>query len=317
MSLLTHSEGGLFYRKYVVDGETLGRVVVGFVFFTVLWGWIWFRIRRFLLRKYAGFDGAELAVVFSSRMNAPFDLRPFLARHSERRIRIFDMIGRRGRFITLGSVGFLHMYGQIARDPAPGFLVPFAQDNVFDAVLFGWIALVAYRSDGFLGRVFFGAQARLMDGSLARANCLLISTLWSVFKLVLVPIGIQLVKYFPPNTYAALFGFVWLSYMAADTFSEVVGATLGKQKLKVWGVGDVNRKSVAGTVAGFVASLAACLAIVFSQGLPTEWLYLAVVISVSNTLLELFSPRGTDDFTMATANALLCWAFGIWMYAGG
>jgi hypothetical protein len=33
-------------------------------------------------------------------------------------------------------------------------------------------------------------------------------------------------------------------------------------------------------------------------------------------LLELFSPRGTDDFTMATANALICWAFGAWMYGG-
>jgi len=37
----------------------------------------------------------------------------------------------------------------------------------------------------------------------------------------------------------------------------------------------------------------------------------AVTISISNTLLELFSPRGTDDFTMATGNALLCWGFGL------
>jgi len=43
-------------------------------------------------------------------------------------------------------------------------------------------------------------------------------------------------------------------------------------------------------------------------------LLLGVVISLSNTLLELFSPRGTDDFTMATANALLCLGFGILVY---
>jgi hypothetical protein len=35
-----------------------------------------------------------------------------------------------------------------------------------------------------------------------------------------------------------------------------------------------------------------------------------VVIAISNTLLELYSPRGTDDFTMATTNALICWGFG-------
>jgi dolichol kinase len=76
----------------------------------------------------------------------------------------------------------------------------------------------------------------------------------------------------------------------------------------------VNRKSVEGTVAGFLASLAVCLAVVFGRHLPMSWVVLGVVISLSNTLLELFSPRGTDDFTMATANALLCLGFGILVY---
>ena len=40
---------------------------------------------------------------------------------------------------------------------------------------------------------------------------------------------------------------------------------------------------------------------------------LAVAIAVSTSCFELFSPRGTDDFTMATANALICWAFGAWI----
>ena len=75
----------------------------------------------------------------------------------------------------------------------------------------------------------------------------------------------------------------------------------------------LNRKSVAGTVAAFLASLTLCLWVVQSQGLPLPWVALAVVISVSNTLLELLSPRGTDDFTMATANALVCWGFGAWV----
>ena len=53
--------------------------------------------------------------------------------------------------------------------------------------------------------------------------------------------------------------------------------------------------------------------VVWQQGLPLPWLGLALVVSLSNTFFELFSPRGTDDFTMATANALLCWAFGVWV----
>ena len=43
------------------------------------------------------------------------------------------------------------------------------------------------------------------------------------------------------------------------------------------------------------------------------WIGLAFVIALSNCLVELYSPRGTDDFTMATTNALLCLAFGAWV----
>jgi dolichol kinase len=79
-------------------------------------------------------------------------------------------------------------------------------------------------------------------------------------------------------------------------------------------VGEVNRKSVAGTWACFLGSLAICLALVSANGLGLPWVGLAVAVSVSNTVFELFSPRGTDDFTMACASALLCWAFGSLMY---
>ena len=89
-----------------------------------------------------------------------------------------------------------------------------------------------------------------------------------------------------------------------------MGQLFGKQKLRVWGIGEVNRKSVAGTWACFLGSLAIGLWLVHANGLGPAWVGLAVAISLSNTFFELLSPRGTDDFTMASANALLCWAFG-------
>jgi dolichol kinase len=142
----------------------------------------------------------------------------------------------------------------------------------------------------------------------------LITTLWSAFRFVMVPIGQELAPRFPPSTYATLFVLIWGSYVAADASSEIVGSLFGKQKLRVWGLGDVNRKSLAGTWGGFLAALALCLSVVLAHGLPLSWMVLAVVIAVSSTLFELFSPRGTDDFTMATANALLCWAFACLVY---
>jgi dolichol kinase len=224
------------------------------------------------------------------------------------------MIGRRGRFITLAVLAFLYIYKRVAVDPKPEYLVFGAGDSLFDAVVFSWLMLAFYYSNGFLGRVVYGAQTRIMDGLLGRANCLLITTLWSGFKFIFVPLSLRLAAHFPPETFAPLFAFIWPSYLAADAAAEIAGSLFGKQKLKVWGMGEVNRKSIEGVVAGFLASLAICLAVVFSRHLPMSWAVLGVVISLSNTLLELFSPRGTDDFTMATANALLCLGFGILVY---
>jgi hypothetical protein len=302
---------GFFFRQYRPDRESLQRIAGTFAFVSLLWGAIWYGVKWLLLRRFVGFTKEETRASFSSRMDEPFDVAPLLARYSERRIRIADMIGRRGRFVTIGAAGFYYIHARLAESPTPSFLTTALQDNLFDAVAFSWLALAFYYSSGFFARMFYGPQSRVMDGVLARANCLLITTLWSLFKFVMVPIGDRLSLRFPPATFSVVFALIWGTYLAGDALSEIVGSLFGRQKLRVWGLGDVNRKSVAGTVAGFLGALVLGIAVVTAHALPAPWLGLVVVIAVSNTLLELFSPRGTDDFTMATANALLCWGFGI------
>jgi hypothetical protein len=308
--VVTGRDGGTVFKGYQVDLEAVVRVAVGLSIMTVLWGWLWYGVKRLLLRKLAGFSEEELRAVFRSRLAEPFDLGALLRRHSERRVRIADMIGRRGRFFTIGLLGYGYIYSRVRSAPTPDFLFVGLQESLFDAIVYSWLMLALYHSNGFLGRVAYGAQARVMDGTLGRANCLVITMLWSLFKLFMVPLGSQLAALFSPQTYAALFAFVWLSYLGGDGLSEIVGQLFGKQKLRVWGIGEVNRKSVAGTWACFLGSLAICLWLVHADGLGPAWVGLAVAVSLSNTFFELFSPRGTDDFTMASANALLCWAFG-------
>jgi hypothetical protein len=312
--VLTGRDGGFLFKGYQLSLEAVGRVAVGFMIMTVLWGWLWYGVKVLSLRKIARFSKEDVKAVFRSRMSEPFDLPQLLSRYSERRIRIADMVGRRGRFLFLGLMGWGYIYSRVRVDPNPAFLYMGLQESLFDALAYSWWMLALYYTDGFLGRMAYGAQTRIMDGTLGRANCLVITMLWSVFKFLMVPIGFQLAGVFPPASYAVLFAIVWISYIASDGASEIVGSLFGRQKLRVWGVGEVNRKSVAGTWACFLTSLAVCLGLIFANGLPSSWIALAFAVSVSNTLFELFSPRGTDDFTMATANALLCWAFGVVVY---
>jgi dolichol kinase len=312
--VITKLDGGFLFTGCQVDGDTLKRIAAAFAIIVILYGWFWYRVRLFLLRRAAGLSEQEIKSVFESRMNRPFDLSAILAKHSERRIRIIDMIGRRGRALTLAAGYNVYVYLRISAGLEPRFLTAALVDGLLDAVLLSWLYLSAYHSNGLLGRVVYGGPARIMDGTQGRANLLSIVTLWNCFKFIMVPLGTQMTAYFPPQTYAALFGFIWISYQVSDTLAEVVGSLMGKQKLRVWGIGEVNRKSLAGTRACFLGSFCACLFMIYLHDLPLPWLGLAVVVSISNTFFELFSPRGTDDFTMATANGLLCWAFGVLIY---
>jgi dolichol kinase len=306
--------GSFFFQDYRVNWETTSRIFSGILFFYVIWGVIWWAIKGALLRFFVGFTRQERRDAFSSRMDRPYDVNDLVSRYSERRIRITDMIGRRGRFITLAAAGFYYLYLQVAREQNADFASAFFQDNLLDGVVTSWIFLGFYRVSGLLGAFFYGPQSRVMDGVLARANCLLIAMLWTGFKFVMVPIGVQLAVTFPKEEFAPVFALIWGSYLATDASAEIFGSLLGRQRIRVWGVGDVNRKSVAGIVAGFLAALIFCVSVVMAHGLATPWLMLALVLAISNSLLELYSPRGTDDFTMATTNALLCWAFGVWFH---
>jgi hypothetical protein len=170
--VVTGRDGGTVFKGYQVDLEAVVRVAVGLSIMTVLWGWLWYGVKRLLLRKLAGFWEEELRAVFRSRLAEPFDLGALLRSHSERRVRIADMIGRRGRFFTIGLLAYGYIYSRVRSAPTPDFLFVGLQESLFDAIVYSWLMLALYHSNGFLGRVANGAQARVMDGR-SRARRLL------------------------------------------------------------------------------------------------------------------------------------------------
>jgi len=299
--------------RFEFNGDTAARLAFSLIFFNGIWALIWYGVKNLLLKYFVGLSKEERRQVFSSRMREPFDLPGLLARHSERRIRIVDMIGRRGRFITLAMTLFFFLYADIGAKQSGNFATAFTAQTLMDSVIVNWLFLALFRNNGFMGALFFGAQTRIMDGMLGRANCMLILTLWALFKFTLIPIGGQLQQVYPPQHFALLFALIWGTYLVVDTLAEVGGSLYGTMKIRVRGVGDVNRKSVAGTVTGLVGGLIFSFGVVAANGLPASYFALAGCVAVSSSVLELLSPRGTDDFTMATGNALICWAFGAWV----
>ena len=197
--VVTGRDGGNALQGLPPQPRRRPRVVFGFLIFSVLWGWLWYGIKALLLRKLAGFSKDEVKAVFRSRMSEAFDLKALLDRHPERRIRIADMVGPARALPHARLDGFGYLYTRVCQDPKPEFLFMGVQESLFDALAYSWWMLALYFSDGFLGRMAYGAQTRIMDGTLGRANCLVITMLWSVFKFLMVPIGFQLAGLFPPE----------------------------------------------------------------------------------------------------------------------
>ena len=265
LATLVTGRSTAFFPEYRVNFAKIGQVLSGVLFFYIIWGFIWYGIKTLLLKYFVGFSKEDRRQAFSSRMSGPYEVGELVQRYSERRIRIADMIGRRGRFIVLAA------------------------------------------------SAFYGPQSRVMDGVLARANCVLITTLWAAFKFVMLPIGTGLAAVYSREQFALVFALIWGAYIVTDALAEAGGALFGRQRIRVWGVGDVNRKSVGGLVTGLAGALVFCVGMVVSYGLPPPWIGLAIAVAISSSVFELLSPRGTDDFTMATANALICLGFGMFV----
>jgi hypothetical protein len=308
-------KGTAIAGAFQVSVASIVNVLIGITLFHIIWGFVWYGVKNLLLARFVGMSKDDRRAAFSSRMAQPYEIPVLLERYSERRIRITDMIGRRGRFITLALAAFFYLYVHIDAERPGNFATAFLNANLMDGVLGTWLYIALFRNNSVIGAALFGPQSRVMDGMLARANCLLILTLWGLFKFVLVPIGTQLAALYSPEQFALIFAFIWGSYIVTDTLAEVGGSLYGRQRIRVVGVGDINRKSIGGTVTGFIGALVFCVALVATHHLPASWYGLAICIALSNTTLELVSPRGTDDFTMATGNTLICWAFGLWLAA--
>ena len=226
----------MFFRDYKADWIALRNVLVGVLIFYVIWGFIWWGVKTLLLRSFVGFTKEDRRAAFSSRMKQPYDVSALTAKYSERRIRIADMVGRRGRFITMAFAGFFYLYSEVLRTPS-AFGPAFVSTSLFDSVLRSWIFLGFYYLDGWLAAMFYGPQSRVMDGVLARANCLLISTLWAAFNFVMVPIGLKISAIFTPSELAAVFAMIWgrTSRATHSPRSSVRTSATRSSRCGVWG----------------------------------------------------------------------------------
>lgn len=162
----------------------------------------------------------------------------------------------------------------------------------------------------------YGATSRIRDGVDGRKNSF-VARLCFIHLLPLAFIE-YIAKQIVGNDNNLIFFsfFIFLPLTVGDALGEIIGTVWGKQRIRVWGIGEINRKSVLGTVSVFLGSLVSLLLIVILKGLSFQLWLLSFVVSVTTTLIELFAPRGTDNFFIPVVNALVCLMFLVFYIHG-
>ncbi|MEL6553194.1 MAG: hypothetical protein AAFQ63_07020 [Cyanobacteria bacterium J06621_11] len=251
-------------------------------------GFAWLKWK---LMTYIGIPRNERKIIFSNRCRY-FDLNYFIKRYGDKRLRMIDGISRKCLHIVTG-LWQLAILNIVVKNTEVALLATLIY-QAFILVL----STISYRSNKVFGMagLMYGASSRIRDGIYGRKN--LFAARCSFLNLLPLALIDQVARnHVSDPTNLVLFSFfVFLPLTIGDALGEVVGTIWGKQKLQVWGIGEINRKSILGTNAVFFGSLIPLLLVVFFNHLTISWWCLAVAVAVLSTIVELAAPRGTDNF---------------------
>lgn len=247
----------------------------------------------------------DRVAIFSNRKRG-FSLSKLLEKYSERQLMIIDGVCRKLMHSISGLI-LITVITYFMDNPMQSAEI-FIARNIFLLTVFA-IFRNSNELIGF-GGVIFGGCARIRDGVFARKNLMIVASVlvvmgcWSLGMVYyLVNAGVSIA-----NTYL-LYRIIFLPMMVGDALGEIMGSLFGKQTIKVRGVGEINKKSWVGTLAIFLGSAASLLILLGFHEVADKWYGLIAVVTLSSTVVELLSPRSTDNFFVPATNSIICVIF--------
>jgi dolichol kinase len=263
---------------------------------------------KWSLLGHIGIPPEERELIFSSRKKG-FDLEYFIDQYGDRNLRIVDGIPRKLCHIA-GGLWQYFIFAYVIKDTHVAFVATLTYQ-----IILLFLCNISYSSDKIFGLpgMLYGLS-RIRDGVLGRKNILVVQlSFLNLFPLVwMESIGRSHVT--NPSVLLLFPAFVFLPLTFGDALGEIIGTVWGKQKIQVWGIGQINRKSVLGSMAVLLGSLLPLAFIIVSKSLSLEWWFLCFGVAITTTVVELIAPRSTDNFFIPLANALVC---GIFVFSIG
>lgn len=285
------------------DKEWIVLIIEAFVGYLII-GTIWYCAykgrRKYMKNK--NFSKAEIKNVFSNRES--FNLDYYKENKDSITLKKVDGFPRKSAHLVLSL--FTLFYTVFVLQAKRTKIIFFA---VFGQIVSLIISRIYLRKEGFLGKIFYGVSSRIRDGKMGRLNMMVVR--YSSFLGYLL-VGIMSALFdsdLSDRERKEMLALVILPTSIGDAMGELVGSVYGKHKFKVIGVGEINYKSIEGTIAVFLGALIPISLWMFISS-PIEIYKIIIIvltIATSSCILELLAPRATDNMVLPLSN--LFWVY--------
>jgi len=249
---------------------------------------------RKIAMRYSGFNEQDIKLVFGPRDD--FDLEYFKNNYNVRKIKMIDGWCRKSNHIITSIINLLLITTWID-DESLKYQVAFLGQlvNVF-------ISYFTLYSKNRLSFPLYGSSSRIRDGTMGRINLLVVRY---VSLCTVISIGsIMSIIDGNDDEKNLLLAIIYIPTAFGDAAGELVGSTWGYHDFKVYGIGEINKKSIEGTIAVFFFSIFPMLIVIWVRN-QFDKLLLIFIISIQSTILEVVSIRSTDNFLLPIMNAFV------------
>lgn len=156
-----------------------------------------------------------------------------------------------------------------------------------------------------IGRYIFQGS-RVFDGRYGRFNLVVVNFWAYAGRIIMFQLLVMSTQ--SDEAKGVLFALSMMPLLWGDSFGEIVGSFFGKRTFQVRGIGDVNTKTVEGTLAVFASSFVAQIVVyynIFGLDVSTNFftfhpLLVFFYTCVIAAIVECAAPRSTDNFFLQT-----------------
>lgn len=278
-----------------------------FVITMILFFWefasrgIFLIVKRWMLIRI-GVTKAERALMYANRQKNKFSLDKLIKKYGEKGFKRADAIGRKGVHFSI-SMATLIVVLTFGENMVENFLIVLIYRGMYLSVFFH---AYFYEKVKWLDTLIFGPMTRVRDGIHARRN-LASANAASYIQFLVIPIVLYWMYKMEVNYVQAslVIYFIYIPLAVGDAVAEIIGCFFGRQSIPVSGIGEINRKSYAGSLSVLIGSFIGIAVFVYLLGFGYQYYVLAFVTSLIAMVVELKSPRGTDNFFIPVISAVV------------